>query len=89
MATIKITNGFLDLQKKGEHIILTGILLSGEIKRGDFLLIDNETKVPISKVELDSNISIKTIHVRLFIPEENKVVWHKLYNNIFETKTPS
>jgi hypothetical protein len=86
MATIKITNGFLDYDKDSANIILTGTLLSGTVKNGDLLVINNATNASLIKVEFDSEIDPEITHLRLFVPEENKIVWHKLYGNVYETK---
>jgi hypothetical protein len=89
MATIKITNGFHDFAKDGvRNIILTGTLVSGEVKEGDVLIIDDQLQTKIIKVEFNSNIQPGVIHINLFVPEEGKIVWHKLYRNLYETKEP-
>jgi F420-0:gamma-glutamyl ligase-like protein len=84
MTTVRITNGFGDIEKGVDGIILTGELLSGEVNEGDFLIIDGDTNVLIKKVELDTTTFTGTIHVRLFVTEENKIVWYKLYGNVYE-----
>ena len=90
MATIKITNGFLGVVNDGvRSIILTGTLVSGIVKTGDELVIDNQIKTKIIKVEFDSNIQPGIVHINIFVLEEGKIVWHKLYGNLYETKEPS
>jgi len=88
MATINVQNGFPELGQNTSGVILTGILVSGALNDGDILVIDNETKVSIAKVEIDDNLFPGLRHIRLFVPEENKVVWHKLYGNAYETEVP-
>jgi|RhiMetdeSRZDD1v2_1073273.scaffolds.fasta_scaffold348444_3 hypothetical protein len=90
MATIKITNGFHgDVKDTVKNIILTGTLVSGKVKEGDVLVIDNQMKAKIIKVEFDSDIQPGIVHIRIFVPEEDKIVWHKLYGNLYETKEAS
>jgi len=90
MATIRITNGFLgDVKDTVRNIILTGTLVSGKVKEGDVLVIDNQMKAKIIKVEFDFDIQPGIVHISIFVPEEGKIVWHKLYGNLYETKESS
>jgi hypothetical protein len=87
MATIKITNGFHGtIKDEIKSIILTGTLVSGKVKEGDALVIDNQLKAQIIKVKFDSNIQPGVVHISIWVPEEGKIVWHKLYGNLYETK---
>jgi hypothetical protein len=64
--------------------------VSGKVKEGDVLVIDNQMEAKIIKVEFDSDIQPGIVHIRIFVPEEEgKIVWHKLYGNLYETKVSS
>lgn len=63
--------------------------MSGKVKEEDVLVIDNQMKTKIIKIEFDFDIQPGIVHIRIFVPEENKIVWYKLYGNLYETKESS
>jgi hypothetical protein len=50
MTRIKITNGFRNIPDKG--ILLTGILIEGNVYLGDRLVVDHEREVQLSMLSL-------------------------------------
>ena len=83
MARFRINNGFPNTRNNG--CFLAGILLSGEIQKGDLLILKNGIKVPIDKVE---QIIIKGFNNRysLEISETNSklIAWFKYYGKEIE-----
>ena len=49
MTTVRITNGFGDIGKGVDGIVLTGELLSSEMNEEDFLIIDGDNNVLIKR----------------------------------------
>lgn len=85
MAVIKITNGFPN--PPGQGGLLTGILIEGNIVSGDSFIINGEAEVKIIAVELDKTTFPGTTHFAITVPRDldNKIVWHKLYGQTFQT----
>ena len=52
-------------------------------------ITDIQMKAQITKVEFVYGIQPGIVHIRIFVPEEEKIIWHKLYGNLYETKEPS
>ena len=46
-------------------------------------------EVKIIRVEFDADIQPGIAHINIFVPEEGKIVWHKLYGNLYEIKESS
>jgi hypothetical protein len=52
MATVRITNGFLDKHSDSfTGVLLAGVITEGTITAGNMLLLEDGTEVPINAVE--------------------------------------
>jgi hypothetical protein len=83
MTKIKITNGFPNINGKGN--LLTGDLLESTIMISDKLIIEAEIKIPIIEVEILPAISSRKL-ISITIPRDydDASIWHTLYGKEFE-----
>ena len=84
MNRVKIINGFYHDK---ERIILTGILLSGNVNVNDNLISNATSRITISYVEFDNKTFPGTTPVRLVVFEKHDVQWFKLYDKELEIES--
>lgn len=77
MAIIKLTNGFPTLTGLGD--ILSGTLIEGTVIPNEQLILDDKVRVPILETELDEVTFPGTVIIRITVPRNLEVVWHKYY----------
>jgi hypothetical protein len=84
LSNVRITNGFPNTLGRG--VLLTGVLMGGNIKPNDILKVQDGSEIPIIEVEFDHKTFPGTTHVVLTIQREfeGTVVWRQLYGKTFE-----